>query len=122
VSLTAAYTPVDENCAVPIAVPYDQFAPATYDGALVNTGATPVTCAGIRDGYCDSPCAGWLVAKLPWRDVPTAAAYDPVSRMLVGWKSGAESYGICHGIFPPLARDGSPGWNSAKMDRASGCP
>jgi hypothetical protein len=32
-----------------------------------------------------------------------------------------ETYGICRGTFPPLASDGSLGWNKAKMDRSSGC-
>jgi len=80
-----------------------------------------VTCAGIRDGYCDGNCAGWLVAIIPWRDLPIAAAYDPVTQKLVGWKNGMETYGICRGTFPPLASDGSPGWSPTKMDRPSSC-
>ncbi len=119
-SLTTSYAPVGETCALPLTLPYDGYLPATYSNALANTGASPVTCAGVRDGYCDAKCAGWLVADLPWGDLPTAAAYDSVTQMLVGWKSGEEAYGICHGTFPPLASDG-PGWNPGKMDRASGC-
>jgi hypothetical protein len=119
-ALTEAYASVGEACALPPVQP-DQYLSSTYADVLAYAGATPVTCAGIRDGYCDGKCAGWLVANWPWRDVPMVAAYDPVTQELVGWKTGGETYGICRGTFPPLAGDGSPGWNPAKMDRSSGC-
>jgi hypothetical protein len=117
---TKAFEPIGDACALPLAVPWSGYVPVDYSTALSSPWSNTKSCAGIRDGYCDGACAGWLVLETPDRDSVKAIAYDPTTKALAGFQIGLGNYAICRGHFPPGLANGTAGWNFTRMDLASG--
>jgi hypothetical protein len=118
--LTQDYADQGDVCGLPLGVMPTWF-PATYEDAVAAGSDCGKVCVGLRNGYCNGNCPGYLVWENRCWFVPVSVAYDPATRALVGYIWGDEAAPICRGHFPPRAADGTKGWDMGRMDWALTC-
>jgi len=119
-TFTQDYDDHGDECGLPLGVLPTYF-PATYENTIAAGSVCGETCVGLRNGYCNGSCSGYLVWENRCWAAHASVAFDPATHAMVGYVWGDESAPICRGHFPPHAADGSKGWDLGNVSVALTC-